>query len=84
MGIPLDSSSQNALYEVGDLVQITHEEHPWFPAVLIVSEVKRWGVLAHIIVPTSNIPGDTKPNIMPARLLWGAIGRVGRAIVDMT
>lgn len=38
----------------GDIVQITDEEHPWYPALLIVDEVKSWGVQAACLMPQSN------------------------------
>lgn len=82
MGIPLDFPSQEHLYEAGDIVQITDIAHPWFPCILIVLEVKRWGLLAHLFVPTSNVLLETKPNIMPNRLTWNEVTKVGRAVVD--
>ena len=40
--------------EEGDLVQIIDQEHSWFPCVLMVDEVKDWGVQACVIIPNSN------------------------------
>ena len=40
--------------EIGDIIQITNETHPWYPCLLIVDEVKMWGVQAYCIVPQSN------------------------------
>jgi len=34
-----------------DLIQITNKEHKWFPAILIVDEVKSFGCQAYIITP---------------------------------
>lgn len=41
--------------QVNEIVQITDEEHAWYPALLIVSEVKSWGVLAYMHVVHSNL-----------------------------
>lgn len=41
----------------GDIIQITNEEHPWFPALLVVTEVKNWGVQACVLSPVSNKQG---------------------------
>lgn len=35
----------------GSLIQITEATNAWFPAVLVVSEVKEWGVQAYIFLP---------------------------------
>ena len=40
--------------EKNDIVQITEVEHPWYPALLIVDEVKVWGVQAYVNIPMSN------------------------------
>lgn len=40
--------------KAGDIVQIVNEKHPWFPCLLIVDEVKSWGVQAYTLVPRSN------------------------------
>jgi hypothetical protein len=39
---------------VGDVVQISDSEHPWFPALGIVDDVKSWGYVIYILVPQSN------------------------------
>jgi len=40
----------------GDVVQITNPEHPWFPALLVVSEIKSFGVQGYAIAPIDNDP----------------------------
>jgi len=35
----------------GDIVQIVDESHAWFPCLLVVSEVKSWGVVAYAFIP---------------------------------
>lgn len=42
----------------GDIVQIIDEKHPWFPCLLIVDEVKSWGVQAACLIPNSNKQHD--------------------------
>lgn len=34
----------------GSVVQITDGNHAWFPSLLIVSEVKSWGVQTRLIL----------------------------------
>jgi hypothetical protein len=36
-----------------DIVQITDIENEWFTALLIVDEVKSWGIQGYIFVPRS-------------------------------
>lgn len=43
------------MFSTGDIVQIIDETHPWFPALLIVDEVKSWGVRAYLHIPESNV-----------------------------
>ncbi len=38
----------------GTIIQITDDTHPWFPALLIVDEVKSWGVQACCMIPENN------------------------------
>lgn len=66
--------------EVGSLVQITDPNHSWFPAVLIVDEVKSWGVVAYIVIPKSN-DGSEVPGFMYNRLKFKEITLVGVATV---
>ena len=39
---------------VGDIVQIVNENHAWYPCLLIIDEVKSWGVQAYALIPKSN------------------------------
>ncbi len=43
----------------GDIVQVTNHQHHWYPALLIVDEVKSWGVQAMLLTPEDNT--GTKP-----------------------
>lgn len=74
------SATEQASLVTGDLVQITDEAHPWFPAVLVVSEVRTWGVQACVIVPQSNVQPPSCAQ-MWNRLRTGAFVRVGAAAV---
>ena len=47
------------MFEENDIVQIIDEAHPWYPALLVVDEVKSWGVQAYCHVPQSNIENET-------------------------
>ncbi len=61
-----------------DIIQITDESHPWFPALLIVDEERGWGVLATCLIPASNVPGS-RCDRAPIRLETGRFVAVGKA-----
>lgn len=67
----------------GDIIQITKEDDPWFPALLVVSEVKSWGVQAYAIVLLSN-DGSSKPGSAYRRLKPELYEKVGMAAVVAT
>lgn len=61
-----------------DIVQIIDEGHPWFPALLVVSEVKPWGVQAYTLIVTNNEePNGQAYNRLPT----GTFEVVGRAVI---
>lgn len=62
----------------GDIVQIVDEEHAWFPALLIVDEVKNWGVVAFALIPQKN-DGSEPVGRAYNRLSFAKIERVGEA-----
>lgn len=68
--------------EPGDVVQITDDSHPWFPAILVVDEVKTWGVQACVLVPQSNVPPSSCSEAWN-RLRWGTFERIGTARVRL-
>lgn len=68
------------MFQVGDIIQIVQESHPWFPALLIVDEVKSWGVQAYVITPRSN-DGSERPARAFNRLMNAQILKVGEATV---
>jgi (2Fe-2S) ferredoxin len=72
------TAEEGAALEPGDVVQITKPERHWYPALLIVEEVKPWGVQAYCLIPEKN----TGPaSVAYTRLKWEEIERVGRAIL---
>jgi hypothetical protein len=44
--------------DIGDIVQITDESHHWYPCLIIVTEVKSWGIQGYITIPSN----DNNPN----------------------
>lgn len=66
--------------EVGDIVQITDENHPWFPCLLVVSEVKSWGVQAFAFVPHSN-DGSKPVGQAYNRLPFAQVEVAGRCLI---
>jgi len=64
----------------GDIVQITDPFHPWFSCLLIVTEVKSWGIQGYVSIPMSNdgkIPASSAFN----RLNYERITKVGHTIL---
>lgn len=43
--------------EKHDIVQITNPKHHWYPCLIIVSEVKSFGIQGYTYIPKNNI-GD--------------------------
>ena len=68
------------MFSTGDIVQIIEEKHPWFPCLLIVSEVKSWGVQAYALIPSAN-DGSSPPGSAYNRLTNEQIKKVGTAEV---
>lgn len=64
--------------EVGDIIQITDESNKWFPCLLIVSEVKSWGVQAYITIPKND---GTRLGQAYYRIENGKYEKVGSAIL---
>jgi hypothetical protein len=65
-------------WQAGDIVQITNESHHWFPALVVVSEPKKWGVVAYLPV-VDNTP---EPNgLAYIRLKNEDIELVGSAVI---
>lgn len=66
-------------YTKNDIVQIIDDAHPWYPALLIVDEVKTWGVQAYCHIPTANDSNNTQQAF--TRLNNEQIERVGIAAI---
>lgn len=63
----------------GDVVQIVDVTHAWYPCLMLVGEVKTWGVQACVLVPQSN----AEQNVTQAwnRLNFNQVRFVGEAHV---
>ncbi|MCK9543756.1 MAG: hypothetical protein M0R03_17185 [Novosphingobium sp.] len=46
--------AENTGLEKGTIVQITNEQHHWFPCLIIVDEIKSWGIRGYITVPNND------------------------------
>lgn len=62
----------------GDIIQITDQGNKWFPCLLIVDEVKSWGVQAYITMPRKD--GEPLGNAY-YRLQNGQFEKVGSAAI---
>ena len=62
----------------GDIIQITDPEDNWFPALLVVDEVKSWGVQAYLHYVHND---GTPTGLAYYRISDGSFTKVGRAIV---
>jgi hypothetical protein len=38
----------------GDIVQIVNDKHRWFPCLIIVNEIKSFGIQGYITLPTND------------------------------
>jgi len=61
-----------------DVVQITDPTHHWYPALIIVSEVKSWGIQGYTIIPTNDAESNGQAYI---RLKQGVYEYVGKAAI---
>ena len=63
-----------------DIVQITDEKHAWFPALIVVTERREWGVIGFAYMPVRN----DKPHSCERaynRLMNGTFEKVGTAVI---
>lgn len=63
-----------------DIVQITDETHPWFPALVVVTEPRPWGVVGFVFMPQNN----SKPKSCHrayTRLLAAQFEKVGTSVI---
>ena len=64
---------QGEQIERGDIIQITDEGDGWYPCLLVVDEVKLWGVQAYLSIPNK---GDAY-----YRIENGKFRVVGKAVI---
>ena len=69
-------------YTQGDIVQIVDETHPWFPALLVVDEVKSWGVQAFAFMIQSN-DGSEPVTHAYNRIEFSKIEKVGSVVIGV-
>lgn len=66
--------------QAGDIVQITDDAHHWFPALIVVTEPKAWGIQGCALIPQSNEPGARASQAF-IRLKREQFERVGHAAI---
>ena len=64
----------------GDIIQITDEQHPWFPALLIVDDTTEKRVLGTCLMPMSNTKGSRCAQAS-IRLKYDQFAICGQAVV---
>jgi hypothetical protein len=62
----------------GDIVQITNEGHHWFPSLIVVSELKSFGIQGFCFMPHNDGSGTGEAYI---RLRREEYERVGVAVI---
>jgi hypothetical protein len=75
MGKPIIDGKERD-WQRGDVVQITNEDHAWFPALIVVSDPKSFGVQGYLTVVTSE---GTNPAYI--RLRHDEIEYIGAAAI---
>lgn len=63
----------------GSVVQITDETHAWFPAFVLVTEVKSWGIQGCCLIPKSNTAHDVQE--AHNRLTFDQVELVGQSLI---
>jgi hypothetical protein len=64
--------------EENDIVQIVDEGHHWFPALIVITEIKPWGVMGYTLIVDNTDEPNGRAYI---RLKNERIERVGRAVI---
>jgi hypothetical protein len=64
--------------EKGDVIQIINEENKWFPCLLVVSEVKSWGIQAYVMLPKND---GTGTGFAYYRISYGEFVKIGSALI---
>ena len=39
---------------MGDIVQITNDDHKWFAVLIVVTEVRNWGIIGYALIPSND------------------------------
>lgn len=66
---------------IGDIVQITNSKHHWFPSLIIVDEVKGFGILGYMHIPDkSNSPAYIRLNTEDFEYVGKAAILIGESI----
>ncbi len=65
----------------GDVVQIVNPEHHWYPCLIIVSEVKSWGIQGYLSIPKDNKGQEGSIGQAYIRLSTGNFEVIGKASV---
>jgi hypothetical protein len=73
---PAHSTPERKRMNRGDIIQITDENHEWYTGLLVVDEVKPWGVQAYL-------PMIPKSGAAFIRLKSGSFEKVGTAVIVM-
>ena len=64
-----------------DIVQITDENHHWYPCLIIIDEIKSWGIQGYLCAPKDNLGNEDSVGSYFIRLKNGQFEPVGKAIV---
>ena len=64
-------------HEIGSVVQITNSKHKWFPALVIVTELKSFGIQGYCTIPSNDGNGGNAF----IRLNHSDIELVGKAVI---
>ena len=73
-------NGQEREWQKGDIVQITNPEHHWFPALIIVSEPKSFGIQGYTVIVSNSPEPNGRAYI---RLKHDEIEFVGCAVFDV-
>jgi hypothetical protein len=64
--------------QAGDIVQITDENHPWFPCLAVVKTTRSHDVKAYVTIPVN---GDVPNGNASVQLRYDQCQVVGRAAI---
>jgi hypothetical protein len=70
--------SEQPTLHPGDIVQITDQKNRWFPSLIVVEEVRAWGVQGFAFMPSPKGPPSGKAYY---RLKTGEFEKVGALVM---